>query len=331
MLHDDRGEGIVRLAGVIEPADTLRPEHELQRVTGLQAGRELRGENLASRQAHALPPRSGCFDAGRDEIGLAHEAGDEVVGRLVVDRAWTVELLDPAVAHHGDPIREEKRFLLIMRHENGRQAQALLEPPQLDLHGLPELAVKCAEGLVEQQQARVEHDRARQGDTLLLTSRQFARQAFAISAEFDERQGLFNPPPDLGPRDAAHLERECDIAGDRQMREQGIVLEHHADVSPSRRRVRDILAPEHDLPRVDVLEARDGLQQGRLPRAAGPEQRDELARGDRQADSVQSEHAAVALACLPDHEDLGAIAADLSRHSTALQDYRRAICRSSAV
>jgi hypothetical protein len=66
---------------------------------------------------------------------------------------------------------------------------------------------------------------------LLLAAGQGRRHALGEAVEPDELEHRGDLGIDLRPRTAAHLEGKGDIVGDRQMREQGVALEHHADVA----------------------------------------------------------------------------------------------------
>src|SRR5690606_39696988 len=52
------------------------------------------------------------------------------------------KLLDLALVHHGDAVGQNQRLFLVVCHEHRCHAQALLQPPQLQLHGFAELAVQ---------------------------------------------------------------------------------------------------------------------------------------------------------------------------------------------
>ena len=73
-----------------------------------------------------------------------------------------------------------------MRDEDRGEAEPPLQPADLELHGLAQLAVERAERLVEQQQARIEDDRAGERDPLLLAARELARQALAVALQLDQ-------------------------------------------------------------------------------------------------------------------------------------------------
>ena len=53
----------------------------------------------------------------------------------------------------------------------------------------------------------------------------------AVAGELDERQGLGHPPRDLRPVHALHAQAEAHVLGDGAVREERVVLEHHADAA----------------------------------------------------------------------------------------------------
>jgi hypothetical protein len=77
--------------------------------------------------------------------------------------------------------------------------------------------------------------------------------------------------------------------------EQGVVLEHHADVAAVDRLAPDVLAIDPDLAGIGLDEAGNGAQQRGLAAAARPQQAEELAFADLQRDAVQRDDGFVAL------------------------------------
>ncbi len=112
------------------------------------------------------------LDDAVEPVVLADEARDERVGGRLVDALRRVELLDPAAMKHGDPIGHRQRLGLVVRHVDDRHAEALVQAADLELHLLAQLLVERAERLVHQDQLRLEHQRARQRDALLLAARE---------------------------------------------------------------------------------------------------------------------------------------------------------------
>ena len=111
-------------------------------------------------------------------------------------------------------------------------------------------------------------------------------KARLVAGELDE---IEHPPDmlvDLRLWHAALLEREADVLRDRQMREQSVVLEHHADVAPIGRRASDHRAADEDVARRRLLEAGDHHERRGLAGAGGPEEGDELAGLDVEAQIV---------------------------------------------
>jgi hypothetical protein len=96
---------------------------------------------------------------------------------------------------------------------------------------------------------------------------------------------------DPGPaqRSRATVQSECDIGGDVEVREEGVVLEHDPDGTPLGRDPRagdgvvERLAVDHDPSPVDGVEAGQHSEQRCLAGAVGTEHNDGLPRGGVQA------------------------------------------------
>ncbi|MNN75763.1 hypothetical protein D3C81_1920860 [compost metagenome] len=90
-----------------------------------------------------------------------------------------------------------------------------------------QLHVEVGEWLVEQQQLRLRCQRTGQGDPLLLAAGQFMRVAPAQAAQFDQLEHLFD---DLGLARVLG-DAEGNVLCHGQVREQRVILEHHADAA----------------------------------------------------------------------------------------------------
>jgi hypothetical protein len=145
-------------------------------------------------------------------------------------------------------------------------------------------------------------DNAGQRHPLLLAARELARQAAAIAFEADQRQCLLDSLVDLDARHLSHLQAERHVLRHREMREQGIALEHHAGIALPRRQLRDVGAAQHHPAGGGLDEARDHAQGRGLAAARGAQQHHELAVGDRQRDVAHGVEIAVALHEVPDLE-----------------------------
>ena len=173
--------------------------------------------------------------------------------------------------------------------------------------------------LVEQQQARVVHQRPDDRHPLLLAAGEPVRVAVRLVGQADPGQPLHRPLARLGGRPLVHPGRgERDVAQHGHVREQVVRLEHHADPLPDLvridPRVGDVLAVQPDRAVVDLGEQVDAAQQRRLARAGGADQRHHLVFVHVQAQVVEHHRGA---------EDLPDVAA-FEQHQTP------AFCRRAA-
>ena len=162
-----------------------------------------------------------------DEVALADEAGDEGGQRLVVEVERRIPLLQVAVLEHADLVADGEGFLLVVGDQDGAGAARLEDLAHLVAEAAAQLDVEVGEGLVEQQQARLRRQCAGQGHALLLAAGQFMGVALAQGAEIDQFEHLGGDA--LALRVLA--DAEGDVLGHRQVREQRVVLEHHADAA----------------------------------------------------------------------------------------------------
>ena len=248
----------------------------------------------ASRPRHAsgvmpftCPTGASTSGSRVDPLGVVARAGEE----HAIERAALPQLLVRTAVEHAalvdddDAIGERQRRPAVRdqdrRAAGGDAAQRrvdLLLDPRVDRRGR----------VVEQQDARVREQRARQRDALALTTREreslFADdRVVAVREPHDEfvRFGRARRGFDLGRRRVGSRER--DVGADR-VGEEERVLEHDADAAAQRlqRDVAHVGAVDRHAPLVHVVEARQQQADGRLARARGAHERDRLARFDRQ-------------------------------------------------
>ncbi|MNP39523.1 hypothetical protein D3C76_1331030 [compost metagenome] len=157
-------------------------------------------------------------------------------------------------------VADGEGFFLVMGDEDGAGAAALENVAHFVAEPAAQLHVEVGKGLVEQQQLRFGCQGARQGDALLLATGQFMRIALAQTVELDQLQHFVDHPGRLWML----ADTECNVFGHGQVREQGVVLEHHADPAFLRgegeARPGDDFASQLDFTLVDRLEAGDGAQ-----------------------------------------------------------------------
>ena len=116
----------------VSDSQVLRTNAEGQRATGRHRGTGPRhhGRSAARQAQRKCQPHSTERHGHRHEIHLrrADEAGDELVGRLVVEIERRAHLLDPARAQHDDLVGHRHRLDLVVRdvhHGRLRAARAV--------------------------------------------------------------------------------------------------------------------------------------------------------------------------------------------------------------
>jgi hypothetical protein len=86
-------------------------------------------------------------------------------------------LLEPALLHHADAVRQRQRLVLVVRDEDGGDAGLGLQVGDRLAHLQAQLGVEVGQRLVHQQHLRLDDQRARQRHALALAARQRRRMA----------------------------------------------------------------------------------------------------------------------------------------------------------
>ena len=122
------------------------------------------------------------------------------------------------------------------------------------------------------------------------TSRFEKELVWILVAGVGQPHGIEHRAHDGLPPAAVHAgQPEADVGGHGQVREEGVILENHADAALFGRheaRAGDGLAVKDDAAGFDVLEPRDAAQQRGLAAAAGPQQAADLALFELEGDAV---------------------------------------------
>lgn len=148
-----------------------------------------------------------------------------------------------------------------------------------------ELGVEVRQRLVHEEDLGLTHDGAAHRDTLALTAGERLRLAAEVVREVEDLRRVLHLLADLGLVDG-DLEREAHVVGDRHVRVQRVVLEHHGDVPVLRRQVRDVAVTDADGAGVDVLEPREHAERGGLATAGRTDEDEELAVPDLDLQTV---------------------------------------------
>ncbi len=109
------------------------------------------------------------------------------------------------------------------------------------------------------------------------------------------RHGGIDLAAHLGGGKPTHVQAEGYILENRHVREQGVVLEHHAEIALPRRQAVDQRRANADIARIGIFEPCDHAQGGGLPAAARPEETYHFTGFDRQRDIPHRRHLAVPL------------------------------------
>ena len=89
---------------------------------------------------------------------------------LAVDVLRRAALDDLAEIEHRDLVGQRQRLGLVVGDVDGGDAEPLLQALELDPHLLAQLGVEIGQRLVEQQDLRLAHQAAREGEPLLLAA-----------------------------------------------------------------------------------------------------------------------------------------------------------------
>src|SRR5579883_2599372 len=253
--------------------------------------------------------RCGPTAAGADSLGARHwstalpadshalgrrQAGIQAI-RLVLDQTAVEAVLqphqlgmaavldDPPVIEHEDPIEVAHRRQAVGDH----QGCAALHQA---IHGVPDqrlrLAVEARGRLVQDQDARISQEGARDRHTLALAAGQLDAalahpRGVALRLALDERIGMREPGCPLDLRLRRIGPAIGDVFGERAMEQERLLLDdRHLLPKALLRDTGDVLAIDGDVTGLDIVQPLHELDEGRLARARPADQADALAGRD---------------------------------------------------
>ncbi|MNT71509.1 hypothetical protein D3C72_2100020 [compost metagenome] len=113
-----------------------------------------------------------CRLGAVDEVhaGAADEAGDEAVGRLLVEIERRAELFDISGIEHHDAVGHGHGFDLIMGDVDHGGLELLVQFGDFEPHVDAQGGVEIGQGLVEQEGLGLAHNGPADGDALALTA-----------------------------------------------------------------------------------------------------------------------------------------------------------------
>src|SRR6266508_4526708 len=199
-------------------------------------GAVLPGHRFVQRQPVVPHHRGAAVDPAPQRVRHPHELSHERRRRLPIDLRRHVELLQPALGHHTDPVGDRQRLLLVVGDEQGGDAEFLLDPADLLAQADPYLRVERRERFVEQQHLRPDRERPGERHALLLAPGELVRVLVGVRGQAyqcEQFRGLVAAP---GRRLPAQSHPELHVLRRCHVREQAVRLEHHPDVAPEGRR-----------------------------------------------------------------------------------------------
>lgn len=187
-------------------------------------------------QDHVLPrdPQATVCGAGNfagQRVESAHKLRDEAGRGAVVNLERGADLIRDALVHDHDPVGHREGFFLVMGYENRGDPEALLDFANFVAQGDTDFRIERRKWFIEQQNLRARREGAGKSHALLLAARELIGVAGAEVRQADQVQHFLDAGGAFGLRRAFDFEAEGDVFRHGEVREQGVGLEHHADVS----------------------------------------------------------------------------------------------------
>ena len=99
------------------------------------------------------------LDPPVERVHLAQEIHHEFGLGIMEHVVGRTDLFDAALVHHQHPVGQLHRLVLVVGHEDARQMNLVVQPPQPLPQFLPHPRVQRPEGLVQQQHLRLDGQR----------------------------------------------------------------------------------------------------------------------------------------------------------------------------
>ena len=111
------------------------------------------------------------------------------------------------LVHHDDLVRELERLVLVVRHEQARDAELPVQVVEPVAEVLADPRVEGAERLVEQEHPRPRRERPRERDPLPLAARELIGVPVGEGRQLHQREQLVHARPDRRLRAALRTAR----------------------------------------------------------------------------------------------------------------------------
>ena len=210
-------------------------------------------------------------------VGAADKRGNEEVCRALVDALGRADMLDDAGIHDSDTVGDRHGFLLVVRDIHGGDTNIVLDVLDDRAHLNAQLRVKVGQRLIHQQNVRLDAQCTSERDALLLTAGKALRHTVGVLVDLHELHELLGLGLYLVLGELLVFQAELNVFSDGVVREDGVVLEDHANVALGGVKVVYALLTEEEVAALDAVEARDHSQKCGLAAAGGTKQREKLA------------------------------------------------------
>ncbi|MNU94852.1 hypothetical protein D3C71_848450 [compost metagenome] len=286
------------------PVGLLQAKQQTRQLGAARAQQPRQAHHLARAdlqvqrlQLRVLPQALGLQQRGLSAVhggrwcGLLRRCGQVAAQHGCDQCLWAQVLRQPlahpaAVAQHGDAVGHGIDLVQEMRHEHDGQPLAAQAPQHLE-ELLHLVVVQAGGGLIEDEHARLNAQRAGNGDQLLHGHRVVRQQARHVDLQADACHQLTRTLVQRGPVDAkalcqsaARVAARKDVLGHREVGAEVDLLVHGADAQALRRQRRvgphGFTAQLH-LAAAGLQHTRQHLDQRGLARTVLPHQRMDLA------------------------------------------------------
>ena len=161
--------------------------------------------------------------------------------RALVNVLRGIILLDDALVHNGNLVRNGEALLLVMGNEQGRDAKLFLQTLDLHTHAHAQLRVQVAERLIQKKEFRLNDKRSRQCHTLSLAAGHLLRKTVCQLRQSAYREDLLHFFIDGILIYLAGAQAKRYVVIHAQVREQRVTLEYQSEISFVNRNAGHIL------------------------------------------------------------------------------------------
>ena len=183
------------------------------------------------------------------------------------------DLFETPLAEHRHFVAQVEGILLFVGNDDRGDANPVDQRPEFTTGPLAERRIQIGKRLVQEQHAGLGSQRPREGDALLLSAGQSAHPPTLEPREIHQREGLGDSVARLESGHAERFQAERDVLPYIEMREERIMLKHHAEAALLGTERDDVLALNDDPSVIGTFEPAQQPKGRRLAAPTGAQQR----------------------------------------------------------